>query len=80
MGPAHSGLVVRAGFRAPDPESARLRFVVLCDRSPTRRPSPIYLVRPGCGNGRLRWQDVRHALSEILDDRFVIVEREPPRD
>jgi hypothetical protein len=29
MGPAHSGLVVRAGFRAPDPESARLCFVVL---------------------------------------------------
>jgi hypothetical protein len=41
---------------------------------------PIYLVRPGCGNGRLRWQDVRHALSEILDDRFIIVEREPPRE
>jgi hypothetical protein len=41
---------------------------------------PNYMVRPGCGNGRLRWQDVRHALSEILDDRFVIVEREPPRD
>ena len=41
---------------------------------------PIYLVRPGCGNGRLRWQDVRHALSEILDDRFIVVERELPRD
>jgi hypothetical protein len=38
---------------------------------------PIYMVRPGCGNGRLRWQDVRHALSEILDDRFIVVERPP---
>jgi hypothetical protein len=36
---------------------------------------PFYLVRPGCGNGQLRWEDVRPLIAPILDDRFVIVER-----
>jgi hypothetical protein len=36
---------------------------------------PIYLPRAGCGNGRLRWEDVRPLLAAILDDRFIIVER-----
>lgn len=34
----------------------------------------IYLPRPGCSNGGLDWKDVK-PLVEILDDRFVIVER-----
>lgn len=33
----------------------------------------IYLPRPGCGNGKLSWNDVRPHLVEILDDRFKIV-------
>ena len=37
--------------------------------------SLLYLVRPGCGNGQLRWEDVRPKLEKILDDRFVIVEK-----
>ena len=37
----------------------------------------VYLVRPGCGNGRLSWDAVKPLISPILDDRFVIVEREP---
>jgi len=38
--------------------------------------SPIYMVRPGCGNGRLKWQDVQPILKS-LEDRFVVVERNP---
>ncbi len=33
----------------------------------------VYLVRPGCGAGRLAWQDVRPVIAPILDDRFFIV-------
>lgn len=38
--------------------------------------SGLYLIpRPGCGNGGLRWEDVKSVLAPILDDRFVIIER-----
>ncbi len=34
----------------------------------------IYLPRPGCGNGRLRWEEVKTILSPILkSDQFHIV-------
>lgn len=35
----------------------------------------IVLPRPGCGNGGLLWPDVRPVIADILDDRFVVVER-----
>lgn len=41
----------------------------------SRRLSEVYLVRPGTGNGRLAWKDVRPALASKLDDRFVVVEK-----
>lgn len=33
----------------------------------------IVLPRPGCGNGRLDWDDVRPVIEPHLDDRFWIV-------
>jgi len=34
----------------------------------------VYLPRPGCGNGRLKWEDVKKILSRILkSDQFHIV-------
>jgi hypothetical protein len=34
----------------------------------------VYLPRPGCGNGRLKWEDVKKTLSPILkSDQFHLV-------
>jgi hypothetical protein len=39
--------------------------------------SKIFMVRPGCNNGNLKWEAVKPFLSEILDSRFIIVDRNP---
>lgn len=36
--------------------------------------SHVCLPRPGCGNGQLKWENVKPALY-MLDDRFEVVER-----
>lgn len=33
----------------------------------------VYLPRPGCGNGRLAWDEVRLIIEPLLDDRVTIV-------
>ena len=33
----------------------------------------IVMPRPGCGNGRLRWDNIRQLLAPILDDRFHVI-------
>lgn len=34
----------------------------------------VYMVRPGCGVGRLAWRNVKPEIERLLDDRFVVVE------
>ena len=36
----------------------------------------VALPRPGCGNGRLRWEDVRSIIRPVLDDRFTVYNKE----
>lgn len=32
----------------------------------------VVMPRPGCGNGRLSWADVRTLLQAVLNDRFLV--------
>lgn len=42
----------------------------------TARDRPIYMVRPGCGNGQLNWEKtVKPRIAPLLNDDYVIVER-----
>lgn len=33
----------------------------------------VVLPRPGCGNGKLAWDDVKGVIAPILDDRFKVI-------
>lgn len=39
----------------------------------SRGPYTVVLPRPGCGNGHLKWEDVRPVLAPILDNRFYVI-------
>jgi len=39
-------------------------------------PTPIYLPRVGCGNGKLDWKNVKPILEATLDNRFIIISLE----
>lgn len=49
--------------------SAR-QIVALATKFGYRR---VLIPRSGCGNGSLRWIDVRPILAEVLDDRFYVI-------
>lgn len=36
---------------------------------------PVYLPRPGCGNGQLAWADVRPVIARILPDEVIVIDR-----
>ena len=38
--------------------------------------SEVYVPRPGCGNGKQKWSDVKSVLVPIWDDRFIVLNKE----
>jgi hypothetical protein len=55
-------------------------LVILLDKEFATIPSPVYIPRVGCGNGRLKWEDVKPILERHLDDKFIVVHREGELD
>lgn len=56
------------------------QLVALADKFGYER---VAIPRPGCGNGKLSWTEVRAILADILDDRFTVItfpKRFPKRD
>jgi hypothetical protein len=42
--------------------------------SPMLEINSLYIPRPGCGNGKLDWKDVKKVLEPIFDDeRYIII-------
>lgn len=54
-------------------ERSARELVAACDEAGLRRA--VAMPRPGCGNGRLDWNDVRKVIEPILDGRFVVVHK-----
>lgn len=49
-------------------------LVLLLKDDPAKR---VLLTRPGCGNGNLRWPEVKSCIQNILsDDKFIVVDLE----
>ena len=52
-------------------ESSARHLVKIVDTMSKIKP-PVYLSKPGVGNGRLEWKKVKEVIEPILDYRFVI--------
>lgn len=42
-----------------------------------RTITKVLMPRPGCGNGKLTWEEVKPIIEPILDDRFTVVTWHP---
>lgn len=56
-----------------DLELIKTSIVQLIDLTNKRNWRKVTLTRPGCGNGGLKWEDVKPLLVDKLDDRFIVV-------
>lgn len=64
-------------FEDADPQLIEVSAVELMSMIRVNKVGNVYMPRPGCGNGRLRWDDVKPILIGKFDDRVTIVEINP---
>lgn len=67
------GWMVRA-----DPElitKSAMQLIELIDGYGIKTNYRVVMPRAGCGNGGLRWENIKPLLDPILDDRFTVMER-----
>lgn len=50
--------------------SSAIQLMKLIDKHELKS---VLLPRPGCGNGKLMWEEVSPIIAEVLDERVVIV-------
>lgn len=46
-------------------------LVILVDRYGYKN---VVMPRPGCGNGKLLWEEIKPLIEPLLDDRFTVVD------
>lgn len=56
-------------------ETSCKQLIELLDKTPWI--SKVIMPRPGCGNGGLKWEDVKPVIEPLLDDRFTVVTFHP---
>lgn len=54
-----------------------IQLVNMIDLYRYQKGYKVLMPRPGCGNGRLKWEDVKPVIEPYLDDRFTVMERLP---
>jgi hypothetical protein len=47
-------------------------LALLVEREKIKR---VYMVKPGCSNGQLRWEDVEPHLDFYLNNKFIVVDK-----
>jgi len=57
----------------PAPELIRQSAVELRQLADQHGWNLVVVPRPGCGGGGMRWEEVRPILTELFDDRFIVV-------
>ena len=62
-------------WEAADPELIKQSARDLIRLADTFGWEKVILPRPGCGNGRLKWEDVKKVLEPILDERVYVVSK-----
>jgi hypothetical protein len=65
-------------YEDADIELIRQSATLLGSTARTMVAFDFYLPRPGCGNGNLRWEDVRPVIAPLLPDNVYAISKAAP--